>query len=83
MNWFKRHLNLTWGISCAIYFTILVFVELTSPIPFYVVWAFFIGITLWVLHQKGRGFGWVICPVACLFLTNKRQKPNVTMDKEE
>ena len=71
MNWCRQHLNWTWIIVFLLGFITVLF---DSPIP-YTIWAiFFYIVSFWVLHEKGRGWGWIFIPIAIPFLANERKK---------
>lgn len=70
MSWFKRHLNWTWLLMVVIVFNTVWF---SSPIPYVIAILSYYAVSMWVLHRKGRGNGWVIVPVFIPFLKNKRQ----------
>ena len=72
MNWFKRHLNLTWFIvvSLASQMGTLYNIGVPLGIIMLVISTLVVSITIWVLYQKGRDFLWVVCPISVLFLRN-------------
>ncbi len=72
MNWFERHLNITWAI---VWFFSPFVVGVFSSVPIVMLGSLviFYGVTLWVLHRKSRSWLWVLIPVAVLVLSNQRE----------
>ena len=69
MEWFNKHLNLTWLLVCVAQFGTI---WSDSPIPYIIFHVCFLIITLWVLNRKGRRWVWIIIPISAPFLSNKR-----------
>ena len=69
MIWFNKHLNWTWVLACALQFTTIGF---ETPIPYLITHIFFLGITLWVIHRKGRCWLWILIPISAPCLSNER-----------
>ena len=70
MNWFKRHLNLTWFIVVSLASQMGTLYNIGVPIGVIMLFTLtlIVGVTIWVLYQKGRDFLWVVCPISVLFL---------------
>jgi len=73
-GWCQNHLNWTW-----ITFFVLPYVSLYVDAPiivFIILGWFWVFISLWVLHRKGRSVldvFWLIIPISVLFLSNKKE----------
>ena len=77
MVWCKKHLHWTWIMITLLRFS---FITLDSPVPYIIYSVAFLGVTLWVLHQKGRSLVWVLMPIAVLFLRNNRVRVKEVSD---
>lgn len=82
MNWFKRHLNWTWVFAYLIWFPL----NATAldhdfhTIPSLIGSGFLLGVSIWVIKQKGRRLAWVLLTpfFSPLWLGNKKTQPTAT-----
>ena len=74
MKWFKRHLNWTWTMAMVVQFATIGF---DSPIPYIALHLLFLGVTVWVIIQKGRRLAWILFPVSALFLSNEKEQTDM------
>jgi len=82
MNWFQRHLNLTWV------FTWLIWIPLNysdDAIPPIIGAIFLLVVSGWVIKQKGRSLWWILLTpfFSSLWLKNKKKKPEPLNDLYE
>jgi len=67
LNWFEKHINLTW-LLCLVVYAVIVMI---SPYAIVASWLVILGITIWGLNRKHRSYWWVLLPFMILFLLNK------------
>jgi len=89
MNWFKKHLNLTWLI---VFLVLAFFVMPDSDEPKYVYqggsafcWFILLIVDNWILGQKGRSKLWLILSALLIWfplvLRNKKDATNSILEK--
>lgn len=88
MNWFQRHLNLTWLITWLSYpIVAMIFISVNKEfasffallVYLYMLCLFII--TIWVLKNKSRSLWWLLIPYSWLLLSNKNEQYNKDISK--
>ena len=73
MNWFQRHLNLTFCLSWVCVNILANLAQLGVDVIWLIVAVvLYICVVLWVLKMKGRSLWWVLFSISALFLSNKK-----------
>ena len=82
MNWFQRHLHLTWVLGCPLTLIVLLYISrYLKDVPIFasdtvgvIAVVIMFGTSGWVIHRKGRSLWWLLSgnPFAPLLLENRK-----------
>jgi hypothetical protein len=73
MNWFKRHLNLTWVLVTVLSFGMGYYLSIYGKIGIVIFAGGTLAVSAWVLYRKGRSMAWLLLGAFwVILLTNKK-----------
>lgn len=87
MNWFQRHLNLTWVLGYPVTLGVMLYItefimggagggySTARDVIGGVAVVIMLGVSAWIIHQKGRSLWWILLAghLSPLWLENKRK----------